>query len=156
MGFFTIVLSLALAGVSGYCLSQSAQSIPKLHRYEARAEKAAEWSTAAANRLLSTRRTVAVGFAVTAISLLSSLYYILFGGAGGFFFAVRATLWPAFLAGAELLASAYMKSFWADKKTVPLMDDYNDAISHSANVINLCDALAVGWGGLAVLKLLGN
>ncbi|KAK0717646.1 hypothetical protein B0T26DRAFT_751680 [Lasiosphaeria miniovina] len=155
MGFFTIVLSLALAGVSGYCLSQSAQSIPKLHQYEAGAKKAAEWSTAAANHLLSTRRTVAVGFAVTAISLLSSLYYILFGSAGGFF-AVRAALWPAFLAGAELRASAYMKSFWADKKTVPLMDDYNDAISHSANVINLCDALAVGWGGLAVLKLLGN
>ncbi|KAK3368714.1 hypothetical protein B0H63DRAFT_489011 [Podospora didyma] len=146
----TVILSLVIAGVSGYCLFESAQSIPKLKTYEQRAEKAAEWSKAADERLWETRRTVAAGFIITSISLAASLYYMVFKTSG------TAFIWAAVLAGAEVLSSAYIKSFWADKRKVPLLDDYNEAISHTQNVMGLADVLAVGWGVLAVLKVFGN
>ncbi|KAK3322796.1 hypothetical protein B0H66DRAFT_214895 [Apodospora peruviana] len=156
MGFLTFILSLAIANVSGYCLYHSAQSIPKLQQYERKAEKAAEWSDVAAKRLWDTRYTVGAGFVMTAISLLSSLSNIFYGASStaGFFGTLRGVAWAALLGGGELAASGYMKSFWADKRKIPLMDDYNDAVSDTVKVMGLSDALAVGWGLLAVLRLL--
>ena len=70
----TVVLSLIIAVVSGYCLFESAQSIPKLKKYEERAEKAAEWSNAADERLWETRRTVAAGFIIVSNQLSLDLF----------------------------------------------------------------------------------
>lgn len=48
-----------------------------------------------------------------------------------------------------------MHGFWATKAKVPLVDQYNAAISQSMDVIGLVDVLSVGWGMMAVLKLCG-
>lgn len=48
-----------------------------------------------------------------------------------------------------------MHSFWADKAKMPMLEQYNAAISLSMDVIGLVDALSVGWGIMAVLKLFG-
>lgn len=77
MGFLTVILSLAIANVSGYCLYHSAQSIPKLQQYERKAEKAAEWSDVAAKRLWDTRYTVGAGFIMVCLtSFISNLQWV--------------------------------------------------------------------------------
>ncbi|KAK0630980.1 hypothetical protein B0T17DRAFT_507410 [Bombardia bombarda] len=173
MGILTGALSLVIANVSGYCLYHSAHSIPKLRKYESQAETAAGWSDAAKKRLWDTRYTVGAGFITasphafsitpptylltllfkkTTLSLLSSLYYVLLGTSG---FSLRAIVWAALLAAAELGASEYMKKFWGRQHKIPMMDDYNKAVSDTLRVVGLADALAVGWGFMAVLKLFG-
>ncbi len=47
-----------------------------------------------------------------------------------------------------------MHSFWADKGKIPMMDDYNNAISETVEVMGLSDVLAVGWTCMAILKLI--
>lgn len=128
----------------------SAQSIPKLRRYEAKAEKAAEWSNVAEKRLWDTRYTVGAGFATTLLSLISSYYFAFFTTSA---FGI---LWAALLAAVEYGVVRYMNSFWGDKRKVPLMDDYNNAISDTAAVMGLSEALAVGWAGMAALKIFGH
>jgi hypothetical protein len=55
------IVALALAGLSGYALMHSSNSIPKLQKYEDKAKKAAEWSNVAEKRLWDTRYTVGAG-----------------------------------------------------------------------------------------------
>jgi hypothetical protein len=63
-------LTIFLIGVvSAYALLQSARSIPRLQRYEKKAEKAAEWSKAAEKRLWDTRYTVGAGFIAVRVYL---------------------------------------------------------------------------------------
>ncbi|KAK3934169.1 hypothetical protein QBC46DRAFT_300286 [Diplogelasinospora grovesii] len=151
MGLLSFMLGLVIANVSGYCLYHSAQSIPKLRTYEAKAEQAAGWSNVAEKRLRDTRYTVGAGFLATSVSLVCSIYYVLFATTGSF----KGILWAAILSAGEWFTSRYMKSFWGDKNKIPLMDDYNDAISDTVKVHDLSDALAVGWGAMAVLRLFG-
>ncbi len=63
--------------------------------------------------------------------------------------------WPLGLACAELYAARYMRSFWADKAKVPLMDEYNEAITNTATVIDLLNVLAAGWGVMGLLRVFG-
>ncbi len=63
--------------------------------------------------------------------------------------------WPLVLAGGEYGVCRYMRSFWGSKAKIPLLDEYNAAISDTVNVIGLLDALALGWVAVAVLKLAG-
>jgi hypothetical protein len=86
------------------------------------------------------------------VSLFTSFYFLLFVPHG---FSFRAALWAALISAAEHFAGQYMHNFWNDKAKIPLMDDYNEAISHTVNVIGLSDVLAVGWGVLCVMKLIG-
>ena len=62
MAFLTGLLTVVIIGVSSNALYQSGQSIPKLQKYEGKAQKAAEWSNVAEKRLQDTRKTVAAGF----------------------------------------------------------------------------------------------
>lgn len=63
------------------------------------------------------------------------------------------TIWPAVLAvGLRFGASPYMRNFWATKAKVPLVDQYNAAISQSMDVIGFLDLLSAGWAVMAVLK----
>lgn len=48
-----------------------------------------------------------------------------------------------------------MHGFWATKAKVPMVDQYNAAISQSMDVIGLLDVLSIGWGIMAALKLVG-
>lgn len=65
------------------------------------------------------------------------------------------TVWPAVLAVAlRFGASKYMHDFWATKAKMPMLDQYNEALSQSMEVIGFLDVLSVGWGIMAVLKLI--
>ncbi|KAJ9142993.1 hypothetical protein NKR23_g6891 [Pleurostoma richardsiae] len=140
-----------LVVVSGFALYHSQSSVPKLRKYEEKAEKAAEWSTFAEKRLWDTRYTVGAGFVATLLSLLTALITCASTMGSGPYFVV----WTALLAGGQRYASQYMRSFWVDKAKLPMMDEYNEAISDSINVSGLLDVLTVGWGAVALLKLVG-
>jgi hypothetical protein len=58
---FSALLYVAIACLSAYGLSHSARSIPKLKKYEDKAERAAKWSNTADKRLWDTRYTVGAG-----------------------------------------------------------------------------------------------
>jgi hypothetical protein len=62
MASYTTAFAIILALGSGYSLSVSASSIPKLQKYEDKAKKAAEWSSTADKQLWDTRYTVGAGF----------------------------------------------------------------------------------------------
>lgn len=153
MAVLSCLVAALITAVSGYTLSHSAQSIPKLRRYESQAEKAAEWSQTAERRLADTRYTVATGFVMTLVSLLSALHVLLLASPDGP--SLWAALWAGSLGLGERWAAQYMHAFWADKKPVPLMDDYNTAIADTVNVIGMSDLLATGWAAVAVLRVLG-
>ena len=48
-----------------------------------------------------------------------------------------------------------MSRFWADKTKIPMMNEYNEALSETFDVMSLLDTLFVGWGVVATLKLFG-
>jgi hypothetical protein len=70
MAFLSTILALLLAACSGYSLSYSWSSIPRLRTYERKAEKAAEWSNVAQDQLWKTRYTVASGFIAVGLCIL--------------------------------------------------------------------------------------
>lgn len=88
------------------------------------------------------------------MSLITAVAYLLLVPSGSSIFAAPLrTIWPAMLAVAlRFGASRYMHDFWATKAKVPLVDEYNAAISQSMDVIGLLDVLSVGWAAVAVLK----
>jgi len=88
----------------------------------------------------------------TLVSLFTALYLLLASTDGPSF---KTALWTGALCAGEHWAAQYMHSFWADKKPVPLVSDYNEAISGTANVIGMSDLLCTGWGTVAVLRILG-
>lgn len=68
-----VTISLGIAILSSYTLYYSAQSIPKLRKYESKAEKAAKWSNIAEDRLWQTRYTVAAGFVMVCACISPNL-----------------------------------------------------------------------------------
>jgi hypothetical protein len=84
------------------------------------------------------------------ISLISAAYAVFVSGSG-----IWAIVWPLLLAAADNFAARYMDSFWAGKAKVPMMDDYNDAISANLTVIHHLNYLALGWLLMGVLRLVG-
>ena len=71
---FSALLYVAIACLSAYGLSHSARSIPKLKKYEDKAERAAKWSNTADKRLWDTRYTVGAGCVL--VSLLPSFAHL--------------------------------------------------------------------------------
>lgn len=90
------------------------------------------------------------------VSLITAVAYLLFVPSGpGLLAAPLQSIVPAVLAVAlRFGASRYMHDFWATKAKVPLVDQYNAAISQSMDVIGLLDVLSVGWAMVAALKAL--
>jgi hypothetical protein len=84
------------------------------------------------------------------VSTLSALYYAAFAvhGAGPF-----ALGWPVVLASGAFYASWYMRSFWDSKAKIPLLHDYNEAISDSETVIGTLPWIGTGWMAVALLRL---
>lgn len=90
------------------------------------------------------------------ISLFSAIAYVAFIPSGGGIAAPLRCIWPALLGAVLRFGTArYMHGFWATKAKMPLLDQYNTAISQSMDVIGFVDVLSVGWGIMAVLKLVG-
>ncbi|KAL1847539.1 hypothetical protein Daus18300_013908 [Diaporthe australafricana] len=156
MFFPTGLVALAITLVSAYAMYQSITSIANVKKYEAKAERAAEWSNTARDRLWGTRYTIGTGLVSCLVSLITAVAYLLLIPSGsGIFAAPLQTIWPAFLAVAlRFGASRYMHDFWATKAKVPLVDQYNAAISQSMDVIGFLDVLSVGWAVVAALKAL--
>jgi len=88
----------------------------------------------------------------TLVSVLSSLQYLLYGARG---FSIYAVLWAGAMCFAEVRVSEYVRRFWAKEVKVPMMDDYNDAISDMMAATQLSQILAAGWGAMAAVKLFG-
>ena len=82
------------------------------------------------------------------LSVLSSVVFTLFLSKGASFFKV---VWPLVLAAGEYSVCRYMRSFW----DIPLLDEYNAAVSDTVSVISYLYVLAFGWAVVAVLKLVG-
>ncbi|KAK7701325.1 hypothetical protein SLS64_010368 [Diaporthe eres] len=156
MFFPTGLVALIITLISAYALYQSVTSINNISKYEAKAKKAAEWSNTARDRLWGTRYTIGTGFVSCLVSLITAMAYLLLVPSGaGILAAPLRTIWPAVLAVAlRFGASRYMHDFWATKAKVPLIDQYNAAISQSMDVIGFLDLLSVGWAAVAVLKAL--
>ncbi|CAN8102017.1 unnamed protein product [Discula destructiva] len=147
MSFFpTGVLTLSIAVLSAYALSRSLASISNIKIYEEKAEKAADWSNAAKARLWDTRYTIGAGFVCCIASLVSGLFYLVFG---------RSAIWPAVLAVSLIGTARYMQNFWSSKSQVPMLDQYNAAIKQSMDFITLLDMLSAGWGLVALLRMFG-
>lgn len=62
MSPLTNLVAIVLTLISGYATYQSATSILNIRKYEEKAEKAAEWSNTAKQRLWDTRYTIGTGF----------------------------------------------------------------------------------------------
>lgn len=62
MFFPTGLVALILILVSGFALAQSVTSILNIKKYESKAERAADWSNTAKQRLWDTRYTIGAGF----------------------------------------------------------------------------------------------
>ncbi len=80
------------------------------------------------------------------------MVYVIFVSRGTGFLLVT---WPALLAAGEYFVARYMRSFWEAKAKIPLLDEYNAAVSDTISVIGYLDVLAFGWAVVAVLKLAG-
>ena len=63
MFFPTGLVALIITLISAYAMYQSILSMANIKKYKSKAEKAAEWSTAARDRLWATRYTIGTGFA---------------------------------------------------------------------------------------------
>ncbi|TDZ32852.1 hypothetical protein C8035_v011656 [Colletotrichum spinosum] len=152
MAFPTNVLGIIIAVISGFALTHSADSIPKLLKYEDKAKKAAEWSRTAEKQLWEIRYTVGTGFVGCLVSLVAGLAFSLVVPRGLGVFTVG---FPVALAAGLAYGQQYMRSFWASKPKVPLMKDFNEAISDSMMVQDMLNPLAGAWGLLAFCKLVG-
>lgn len=62
MFFPTGLVSLIITLISAYAMYQSITSMANIKKYESKAEKAAEWSNTARDRLWATRYTIGTGF----------------------------------------------------------------------------------------------
>lgn len=58
----TSLVAVVLTLISGYATYQSANSIVNIKKYEEKAQRAAEWSNTAKQRLLDTQYTIGTGF----------------------------------------------------------------------------------------------
>ncbi|KAK2043097.1 hypothetical protein LZ31DRAFT_468973 [Colletotrichum somersetense] len=152
MAFPTNVLGALIALVSGFALVHSADSIPRLLKYEDKVKRAADWSSTAEKKLWEIRYTVATGFVGCLLSAVSGLAFSFFVARGPGFVAVA---WPALLAAGLAYGQQYMRGFWASKPKVPMMTDFNEAISDSMMVQGMMRPLAGAWGLVAVCKLAG-
>ncbi|KAK1992564.1 hypothetical protein LX36DRAFT_684827 [Colletotrichum falcatum] len=152
MAFPTNVLGVLIALVSGYALVHSVDSIPRLLKYEDKAKKAADWSSTAEKKLWEIRYTVGTGFVGCLLSAISGLAFTFYVARGP---GILAVAWPALLAAGLAYGREYMHSFWATKPKVPMMKDFNEAISDSMMVQDLMRPLAGAWALVAACKLVG-
>ncbi|KAK4450561.1 hypothetical protein QBC34DRAFT_493807 [Podospora aff. communis PSN243] len=145
------LLNFAIVGTCGYSLYHSLQSIPPPPKPETKAEKAAKGSENAEDHPLETGYTIGAGVAMTLISLFAALHRLIFPPPQS----VYGIVWLAALCIGEFATSSYLRSFWGDEKVVPLMDKYNEPISHGMEVMRICDDLALLWGAAAALVYFG-
>lgn len=152
MGLLSGALSIVIACLSGFSVYHSAQSIPKLQRYESKAQEAAKWSNTAERDLQKTRYTVGTGLVFGLLSLVGGLYRAIFAASHSGFLSVLSAV---SISVAGFGAAAYMQDYWGGKRKIPFVGGFNDAITDTGNVMQHLNMLAAGWGVMAVLQLCG-
>ncbi|RMZ69873.1 methyltransferase domain-containing [Pyrenophora seminiperda CCB06] len=151
MTLFQLGLTSAL---SAYGLLLSYQNITRLQQYEAKSEKAAEWSNTAAHMLHKTRTTQASGTVTLLTSLLTSTALILLPGSGSQSSSSSILITASVANSITLyLARVHMANFWNDSKQtrIPFVEGYNEAIRGSELVVLLLGTLCLAWGAAGLV-----
>ncbi|KAF2729193.1 hypothetical protein EJ04DRAFT_580818 [Polyplosphaeria fusca] len=130
-----------LVPTAAYALFLCYQNITRLRVYEAQSEKAAKWSSTAAERLRKTRTTQAGATIAILLSLVSStLLYIP---------SLQAYRLPVGITNAVLLAASryHFGNFWNAKNQVqvPFVEKFNEAVRGSEDVRKMLGILAWAW-----------
>ncbi|KAF2125874.1 hypothetical protein P153DRAFT_389324 [Dothidotthia symphoricarpi CBS 119687] len=142
----TLLSLLSTTLLSTYGLTLSYKNITLLQKYQAKSEKAAEWSFSAARRLKTTQTTQAAGTVSLLLSLVTSAALLVLqppcDSTSSRFVA------PLALAAVVFAARVHMARFWNTKEQVrvPFMTDYNDAARGSEKVVGVLSVLAFSWG----------
>jgi len=139
---FQFLLHSIQAGMSVYTLYNASIAIPKLQQYEERSEKAAKYSTTAADQLAKTRSTQTAGAVAGVLSAGTSIA-LLFGVISPGSTSLLLTALTGLGCGA---ASVHMGQFWDQKAKIPLMTDFNDAINSSKAIRGQLALLGLLWG----------
>ncbi|KAL6243868.1 hypothetical protein RBB50_009302 [Rhinocladiella similis] len=134
--------------VGAYTGLFSAMAIYNLKQREEQSERAAQYSTTAANQLHKTRTTQTSGAVATISSVVSSI--ILAIGTGGRKFPLLLSVVNAV---GIALAYQHMAEFWKNKAKVPFIHDYNEGITASNRMIQAFQVLAGSWAFAIVLYL---
>ncbi|KIW20802.1 hypothetical protein PV08_01380 [Exophiala spinifera] len=126
----------------------SAIAIYNLKQREEQAERAAQYSTTAANQLHKTRTTQTSAAIATISSVVTSV--ILAIGTGG-------RKLPLFLSTAHAVGIALvyqnMAEFWKHKAKVPFFHNYNEGINASNKMLGAFQILSTTWFFAIVLYL---
>ncbi|KAF2785984.1 hypothetical protein K505DRAFT_330658 [Melanomma pulvis-pyrius CBS 109.77] len=149
MPLATSVPLVLLAFISLYGISLSYKTITRLRAYEQQSEKAAEWSTTAAERLHKTRTTQAGAAITLSLSALASLSLLT-----PLLAAPRSALPLAVLNTALLTASrVHMQRFWNKRvqTQIPFVEKFNRAVKGSEELVTVLQLLALGWAAAGVL-----
>jgi len=137
---------IALSLISAYGLFHSYQCIVKLQQYEEKSEKAAQYSSTAADQLHKTRTTQGSAAVSILFSFISSATLVFASPSPTItLFASAANL------AAALAARAHVKDFWDGKAKVPFVQGYNEAISGTAELMQVMAVLGGIWGIEAVV-----
>ncbi|KAF2020398.1 hypothetical protein BU24DRAFT_360858 [Aaosphaeria arxii CBS 175.79] len=134
--------------LSAYTLNLAYTNITLLQRYERQSEKAAEWSSIAAERLRKTRTTQASGAVSIVLSLISSTYLILHPILSSEKKqSDHAVLITAVNIVASSAARVHMAGFWNEKEQtrVPFLEKFNDAVRGSERERDLVWGIAGCW-----------
>jgi len=140
-----LILHLAQAALSVVILAIASSTIPKLLKYEDKSKKAAEYSQKAADELSRTRTTQGSAVVAGLLSLLTAI---------SSFFTTSSTLTSASTnllnIGVCIFAYLHVTDFWNAKAKIPMMTDFNDAITQTNQMAALLPWLA-GISGVALL-----
>ncbi|RYO98223.1 hypothetical protein DL764_007151 [Monosporascus ibericus] len=143
------LIHLTQVALAGYGALHSYGAITNLRTYESTAEKAARYSNEAERQLHETRTTQGAGAAALAASLGAALHLLLNGSAfqGG----LRAAVMMAVVAAAR----AHGRGFWGpprgegrtagEKVPLPKMGRYNEAQSHTEEILKVLDWTTYSW-----------
>jgi len=127
---------------SAYAVYLSSISVSDSKQYESKAEKAAEWSNTAEHELHKTRTTLTSGTAASFCSFVTSLNLLLIPTTIPTW--LKLTLNTANVV-TTLAAEAHIRGYWSGKAKVPLVDQYNEAISTTNQLRILLWCLAGIW-----------
>ncbi|KAH7382190.1 hypothetical protein BKA66DRAFT_463966 [Pyrenochaeta sp. MPI-SDFR-AT-0127] len=140
------------SALSTYGLYVSYQNITRLQQYEKQSEKAAEWSSTAAQRLHKTRTTQTSGTLTLMISFLTSTTLVVMPSLAS----------PTVLVGTSLANTAilfasrtHMANFWneSNQTRIPFLKKFNEAVRGSENVVLHLGTLSIAWVGPGIAWL---
>ncbi|KAF2275530.1 uncharacterized protein EI97DRAFT_468084 [Westerdykella ornata] len=142
----TLICVLPIATYTFHALSLSKQNIDRLLTYEREAERAAQWSQTAAQRLRKSRMTQAAGVFSLAFSIFTCFILPILPP--------TATMYRLCLAAVNSIvlavAALYKSWFWNERTQVkiPLVGKFNAAVAGSEEEVRMLGWLCGGWAAV--------